>query len=147
MINRNDLKYLKRPQNYFLFAKVFSLLITLPVLVKILKLPALLRLLEHGKVKRKGDNRDDVEMITKFANFIIYNIFHSSNPCLLRSLLLFKFFRERGMDLKIAFGVREGEEDFKGHAWLIHRNKPFNEKSDPSEEFDVVLVYPQPGRV
>ncbi len=146
MINRNDLKYLKRPQNFLLFAKVFSLLIVLPVLVKLLKLPTLLRLLEHGKTKRKGDNRDGIEMITKFANFIIYDIFHSANPCLLRSLLLFKFFRESGMDLQIAFGVKEGEEDFKGHAWLIHRKKPFNEKSDPSGEFDVIYVYPQPGR-
>ena len=128
-MNPDNLKYFKTPGDIMLFFKVFFSLIVLRVLVEFIKLPKLLRLLDP---KSRGTGPvTKIEHITKFSNFVIHNILRSSKPCMLRSLVLFRYLRLRGMDIKIAFGVKQDKEGLKGHAWLIHKDDGFLEEHDP----------------
>jgi hypothetical protein len=47
-----------------------------------------------------------------------------------------------GLDIKIAFGVKDDIKGLKGHAWLILNENSFLEKDDPSVEYRTVFVYP-----
>lgn len=105
-----------------------------------MKLPRLFRLLEPKK--RIEPNNSQIDITLKFANFILYNVFRSSNPCLLRSLMLFRRLRMMGLEIKIAFGVKDDIKGLKGHAWLVLNESHFMEQNDPSLEYRTVYVYP-----
>jgi hypothetical protein len=140
MINLNNIKYLKRPKDTILFIKTFFSLIVIKVLLYLIKLPKLLKLLDPEKKVPPDDSK--IEYILKFTNFILFRLFRSSNPCLLRSILLFRQLRMSGREVKIVFGVKNEEEKLKGHAWLIVEGKHFPEPNDPSGEYQITFVYP-----
>ena len=140
MINLNNIKYLKRPKDVILFIKTFFSLIVIKVLLYLIKLPKLLKLLDPEKMAKPDDQK--IEYILKFTNFILFRLFKSSNPCLLRSILLFRHLRMLGLEVKIVFGVKNEEEKLKGHAWLIVEGRHFPEPNDPSGEYQITFVYP-----
>jgi|WetSurSiteA1Bulk_404760.scaffolds.fasta_scaffold08230_6 hypothetical protein len=140
MINLNNIKYLKRPKDVILFIKTFFSLIIIKVLLYLIKLPKLLKLLDPEKRMQPDDQK--IEYILKFTNFILFRLFRSSNPCLLRSILFFRQLRMMGKDAEIVFGVKSEEGKLKGHAWLIVERRHFPEPSDPSGEYQITFVYP-----
>ena len=140
MINLNNIKYLKRPKDVILFIKTFFSLVVIKVLLYLIKLPKLLKLLDPEKKTTPDDQK--IEYILKFTNFILFRLFRSSNPCLLRSILLFRQLRMMSRKVKIVFGVKNEEEKLKGHAWLIVEGRHFPETNDPSGEYQITLVYP-----
>jgi hypothetical protein len=140
MINLNNIKYLKRPKDIILFIRTFFSLIAIKVLLYPIKLPKLLKLLDPEKRAKPDDQK--IEYILKFTNFILFRLFRSSNPCLLRSVLLFRHLRMMGRGVKIVFGVKNEEEKLKGHAWLIVEGRHFPEPNDPSGEYQITFVYP-----
>jgi len=140
MINLNNIKYLKRPKDVILFIRTFFSLIVIKVLLYLIKLPKLLKLLDPEKRAKPDDPK--IEYILKFTNFILFRLFRSSSPCLLRSMLLFRNLRMMGKDVKIVFGVKNEEEKLKGHAWLIVEGRHFPEPNDPSGEYQITFVYP-----
>jgi len=140
MINLNNIKYLKRPKDIILFIKTFFSLIVIKVLLYLIKLPKLLKLLDPEKKVPSDDSK--IEYILKFTNFILFRLFRSSNPCLLRSILLFRQLRMSAREVKIVFGVKNEEEKLKGHAWLIVEGRHFPEPNDPSGEYQITFVYP-----
>ena len=140
MINLNNIKYLKRPKDVILFIKTFFSLVVIKVLLYLTKLPKLLKLLDPEKKTTPDDQK--IEYILKFTNFILFRLFRSSNPCLLRSILLFRQLRMMSRKVKIVFGVKNEEEKLKGHAWLIVEGRHFPEPNDPSGEYQITFVYP-----
>ena len=140
MINLNNIKYLKRPKDVILFIKTFFSLVVIKVLLYLIKLPKLLKLLDPEKKTTPDDQK--IEYILKFTNFILFRLFRSSNPCLLRSILLFRQLRMMSRKVKIVFGVKNEEEKLKGHAWLIVEGSHFPEQNDPSGEYQITFVYP-----
>jgi len=140
MINLNNIKYLKRPRDVILFIKTFFSLVVIKVLLYLIKLPKLLKLLDPEKRAKPDDQK--IEYILKFTNFILFRLFRSSNPCLLRSILLFRQLRMMSRKVKIVFGVKNEEEKLKGHAWLIVEGRHFPEPNDPSGEYQITFVYP-----
>jgi len=136
----HDLRYFKRPENIILFAQIFVSLIILKILLSLMKLPRLLRLLEPKKRIPLDDSK--IEYIVKFTNYILHNVFRSPNPCLLKSLLFFRQLRMMGMDIKIAFGVKDDINGLQGHAWLIFNKNHFLGQDDLSKEYCTTFVYP-----
>lgn len=140
MINLHNLKYFKRPGGFLLFIMVFFSLMGIKVLLNLTTLPRLLKFLDPEKRVKPDDQK--IEDITKFSDFILYRFFKSLNPCLLRSLLLFRHFRMMGREIKIVFGVKDEGEKLKGHAWLIVEERHFSEPNDPFAEYRITFVYP-----
>ena len=135
----NNFEYLKRPRDILLFIEVFFTLLILKALTDRIKLEKLLNLLEP---KRKSNlNLDKIRQIHTFSNFFIYDLFKVKNPCMLRSLLIYRYMRSMDQDLKIVFGVKEDMGGLKGHAWLLYRDKPFLEEDIPSGRFTATWVY------
>ena len=145
MMNLNNLRHFKQPGNIILFIQVFFFLLALRILLKTMKLQRLLKLLETQR--KMAADMDKIELIARFSNFVLNKIFRSSNPCMLRSLLLFRYLNMMGMNMKIAFGVKPEGGKLKGHAWLIYKANPFLESEDPTREYEVVYVHPdyRPG--
>ena len=140
MINLNNIKHLKRPKNVILFIKTFFSLVLIKILLNLINLPKLLKILDPGKRVTSDDSK--IEYLLKFTNFILFRLFRSSHPCLLRSILLFRQLRMMGRKVKIVFGVKNEEEKLKGHAWLIVEGRHFPEPTDPSGEYQITFVYP-----
>ena len=140
MINLNNIKYLKRPKDVFLFIKTFFFLIAIRVFLSLIKLPKLLKLLDPKKRVTPDDSK--IEYLLKFTNFILLRLLRSSTPCLLRSILLFRYLRMMSRDIKIVFGVKNENEKLKGHAWLIVEGRHFPEANDPAGEYKITFVYP-----
>jgi hypothetical protein len=141
-MNRNDLRYLKRPRDIGLFLRVFFSLGLLRILVPVVKMPRLLALVLPKDVRKRPLRSDEVERLLKFIDFFLHRIFRSRNPCLFRSLLLLRHMRSAGLDVRIAFGVGNLDGPLKGHAWLIHNGGHFLEREDPTKRYEAVFVYP-----
>jgi len=139
-MNLDNLRYFKQPENILLFIQVFFFLSALRILLETMKLPRLLEFLETNR--RMAADTEKIELIFKFTNFMLHKVFRSQNPCMLRSLLLFRYLNMMGLDMKIAFGVKPEADKLKGHAWLIHEADYFLESEDPTREYEVVYVYP-----
>ena len=140
-MNLANLNYLKRPADIFLFIRIFFSLLLLKMLLGMIKLPKLLRSLEPRK--RTVINAARIERISKFSDFFLHRILRSSNPCLLKSLILFRYLRMMGMDIKIAFGVKDESKGLQGHAWLVSNGSYYLEKEDPLKEYQTIFVYPE----
>jgi len=139
-MNPDNLRYFRRPESIILFLQTFFSLLGLRILLQTMKLPRLLKLIEPKRRIKADNNR--IALIVKFSNFILHRIFRSPNPCILRSLILFRYLKMMGIDMKIAFGVKEEASRLRGHAWLIHKGRHFLETGDPSREYEVMFVYP-----
>ena len=140
MINLHNIKYFKRTKDIILFIKTFFSLIVIRVLLYLIKLPKLLKLLDPER--RTKPDEQKIEYLLKFTNFILFRLFRSSTPCLLRSILLFRQLRMMNRKVKIVFGVKNEAEKLKGHAWLIVEGRHFPEPTDPSGEYQITFVYP-----
>ena len=139
-MNLGNLRYFKSLRNIFLFTKVFFSLLILKILICMVPIPKLLKLIDQDK-KRDFD-RATVENMALFADIILYRIFRTGKPCMLRSLLLLRSLRSMGEDVKIVFGVKDEEDVLKGHAWLLNRGRHFLENEDPSSDYEIIYSYP-----
>lgn len=126
--------------NVLLFAQVFLYLLCLRVLLETLRLRRLLALLEAGR--GMAPSGEKIEAIIAFSDFFIHRVFRSANPCMLRSLLLYRYLRAMGLELRIAFGVRDEQDALKGHAWLLRGDRFLFEREDPGKAYQVMFVYP-----
>ena len=111
-------------------------------LVSTLRVTRILKILDPVAPRKRALRPGEMELSARFADFIVLKLFRSRNPCLLRSLLLFRRMRSAGMDVRIAFGVGDLDADLKGHAWLTLDGKHFLEREDPSRRYQAVYVYP-----
>lgn len=136
----DNLRYFKSPRNIILFTKVFFSLLILKALIRMVAIPKLLKLVD--KDKKKDFDRVTIENMALFADIILYRIFRTKRPCMLRSFLLMRSLRSMGQDVTIVFGVKDGQDVLKGHAWLLNRGRYFLEHKDPSLEYEVVYSYP-----
>jgi len=138
-----------------LFLKIFLLITILPVLVKLMTVPRLMKILTPQKSKLNGtrdvDNiRDKIEKYTLYIlsrDFWIYK-----NICLKRSLVLYHFLRKYGMYVTVCFGVRfknerpggTEERKMEGHAWLLRNGAFFLEKNaEETKTYKMTYCYPE----
>lgn len=141
-MNRNDLRYLNRPRHIRLFLRIFFSLLLLRTLIPMVRLPRLLEFLLPRGARGRALGPDDTERLVKFVDFFLRRVFRSRNPCLLRSMLLFRHMRSAGLDVRIAFGVGDLDAVLRGHAWLIYEGRHFLEREDPGRQYEAVFVYP-----
>jgi len=81
---------------------------------------------------------------------IVYSLFWTSlripslqNYCLRRSLILYKFLREAGVDVAINIGVRIDERGrLSGHSWLTLAGKPYLTRPETASRFKPLFVFP-----
>lgn len=70
------------------------------------------------------------------------SLFGIRATCLLRSLVLYRFLRETGLDVRLHLGVASDHGSLSGHAWLTQDGHPWLERTDPRPQFVEVVSYP-----
>jgi hypothetical protein len=93
-----------------------------------------------------------VEKIVKYTNYILgYNWLAYKNTCLTRSLVLYHFLRQYGIEVHICLGVKKGdslkeadsEKILQGHAWLTYNGNIFLEKNSAgAHNFKMTYCFP-----
>ncbi len=99
--------------------KVIATAAVLPLLLRLLPLPTLLRWLRPRRTGRRPEDHTLLERQVHVARRVLGSddgpLRHS---CLLRSLVLFRSLRRAGYPVVVCFGITRDGESLAGHAWL-----------------------------
>ncbi len=133
------------PRNVVLFLKVMASIPLFRFLLFWVKIPTLLKSLDRSSGKRTCFGEDDLKrarLAWKYANFFLLRCLRVKNPCLLRSLVLFRLFRKSGLDVQIHFGVKKNVSLLEGHSWLLLNRNLLLEPTDPQLIYTQVYSFP-----
>ncbi|MEJ2009194.1 MAG: lasso peptide biosynthesis B2 protein, partial [Acidobacteriota bacterium] len=141
------------PQEVLLFGRIFLLITILPLLIKFLTLPRLMKVLSRNASGAEIGNTEDYRnRIIRFTDYLLArNFWIYRKTCLKRTLVLYHFLCPSLRDLGICFGVRERKDasgdkprSLDGHAWLVHKGKVFlEEKPDVARKYIVTYRFPE----
>ncbi len=121
---RYGLSQLKRPADWWLLARIVALSSALPVMLRWVKLPTLLRVLS-SRHDCATAQPEQVDKIVRFTWFVLSkNRLAGRNTCLKRSLLLYHFLGRAGLDVEIDFGVQRAG-GLTGHSWLTRNGEVY----------------------
>jgi len=103
---------------------------------RMLPLRTMLRLLD---TRRRAPGRWPPERIASLVDRVFRaDIVHRS--CWKRAAVLRRYLLLNGINTSVVFGVRKGEEELAGHAWLERDGEPFLEATPP--DYVVTFRYP-----
>jgi len=136
---------LLQPRNGIAVIELLILLVLVSLRINRHPLPSLLRIFDR-EGKKNGhlgtEDRERAQLHSELLSFLLVRCMKVKRPCLFRSLVLFSYYRRKGIDIHVAYGVRKDQGHLDGHSWLIVQESPFLEKVDPHESFAVLYVYP-----
>ena len=136
---------LLQPRNGIAVIELLILLVLVSLRINRHTLPSLLHIFdrEGGKNGHLGtEDRERAQLYWELLSFLLVQCMKVKRPCLFRSLVLFSYYRRKGIDIHIAYGIRKDCGHLDGHSWLIFEESPFLERADPNESFAVLYVYP-----
>lgn len=151
---RKMINKLNCSKDIFLFIRIFLLITLIPVLVRIFTLPKLLQVLtpRNSNSYQNRQLHKYKQKIIKFTDFILnWNTWIWRPTCLKRSLVLYFFLRELGLDIQICFGVRYNQiahskgpqKQLAGHAWLQYNGNYFLEKNNQiTDTYKLTYTFP-----
>jgi Uncharacterised nucleotidyltransferase/Transglutaminase-like superfamily len=141
------------PQDILLFGRIFLLITVLPLMVKFLPLPRLMKFLSRNTSGAGIGNTEDYRnRIIRFTDYLLArNFWIYRKTCLRRALVLYHFLCPTLTDFGICFGVRERRDasgdkprNLDGHAWLVHKGEVFlEEKPDVAKKYIVTYRFPE----
>lgn len=133
---------------------IWSLLTVLgaAALVRTLPLPTLLS--HFGRQSSRRSERKalvtpdirSLDRVRRYSHAIITSLLRSRRPCLLRSLVLYRYCWKQGVPIAIHFGVKSGSNGLDGHSWITLDGAPLFESSETLKPYTVVYSYPETGR-
>jgi Transglutaminase-like superfamily len=115
------------PADAWLALRMAGWRLVLPLVKRRLPLTRLVRLMWRGERARPMTPEREAR-IAKLAR-VVYRSEHMSRPgnCLERSLVLYRYLSAAGADPQLVVGIRNGEADVRGHAWITVRGEPVEE--------------------
>ena len=137
----------------WLFIRILLLLTALPGMIRLLSFGRVLNVLTFRPLgtQRHVDPQRSRERIVKFTDYILSrNFWIYRESCLKRSLVLYYFLREIGMDIHICFGIKyrknlskRGSKKLDGHAWLLYDGEPFLERNtELTKSYTLTYCFP-----
>jgi hypothetical protein len=144
----------RSPEEVLLFIRIFLLITVLPLLIRFLTLPQLMKVLAWRISTLSGKHNDEYykDKIVRFSDYILTRDFWIyKSTCLKRSLVLFHFLRRAIPDIYICFGVRlrndvafEKQKVLDGHAWLMNNEGILLERNpDVGRMYTVTYCFPE----
>jgi hypothetical protein len=138
-------------REWWLMARIAGVVTVLPILIRVCSVPRLLQLCGfHAPCPP-----DDEALVLTCVNRVLRrHPAFARNPCLKRSLTLYRFLGASATNLQICLGVRYAEPPragrrarrLAGHAWLVRNGVPYLEFARPDGE-DFRVIYRHPTRV
>ena len=135
-----------------LFLRIYILITIVPFLFKFNSMSAVLKLVTPKKLRRYKylDPEQFKAKLVKYTDFLLRQKFWiNSSSFLKRSVVLYYFLREYGINVQICIGVRlSKDEEFKnileGHAWLLYNEQVLLEKNEGiTKSYNVTYSYPE----
>jgi hypothetical protein len=115
----------------WLAARMALWLCELPVLIRVVSLPVLLRRISAHASAAVTDNAwhpDDVANVAgRVCGLPMFRTRAFPRSCLRRSLVLFRALTTMGYPATIHFGVRKQGDAFEGHSWVSLHGRPLAE--------------------
>lgn len=130
------LRELSDPEALRLFAWSFLTAFLAVALLRTRRLPALLRHLarpSYVRANHKTHPEPDVrslDRVRRYSHMIITSLLRSRRPCLLRSLVVYRYGCKHGIPVSIHFGVRPGMDGLEGHSWVTLDGTPLGESEE-----------------
>jgi hypothetical protein len=143
------LRELSDPEALRLLAWSFLTLLKVALLLRNRRLPAILKDLERpcdhnsDRATPRQYHADSLSRVWRYSHVIVTTLFRSRRPCLLRSLVVFRYGCKYGMPVSIHFGVRTGMEGLEGHSWVTLHGNPLCESEETLRSYVPVYSYPQ----
>lgn len=117
-------------------------------LVRTLPLPKLLSHFSRRSSRRSerktlvtSDIRS-LDRVRRYSHAIITSVLRSRRPCLLRSLVLYRYCCKQGVPIAIHFGVKSGSNGLDGHSWITLDGALFGESEEVLHSYVAVYSYP-----
>jgi Transglutaminase-like superfamily len=144
---RRFLQLFKNPADAWLFMRMISWAMILPILKRLIPLKSLARFLWTPS-KTKIRNLEQEQKIATIVRWIYVFVFSSEKSCVERSLLLYHFLSVNNTDPVLATGMRLAEDQvWKGHAWILVDGKPFEETEASVREFRTLMIFGSEGKM
>jgi hypothetical protein len=127
--------------------------VVLPALKRRMPLPKLIHLMWREVPAEPAEPEREARVVDLAAM-----VFRSEHPqrygnCLERSLVLCRYLSAAGSDPQLLVGMRRGENELEGHAWVVARGHSVGEPPDSLEGYAQVVGFrgdgsgsPVPGR-
>jgi hypothetical protein len=132
-----------RLRELWLLMSSVGLLLALPVLQRVLSLPALVTLFGTRTIPTMFPPLQPERLLFLIRGLLDQRIGMIRPNCMKQSLLLFHFLRQWGAPVTIHFGVAKRDETLEGHCWIELAGQPFGERADPQRAFTVAYAFPE----
>ena len=146
------LRELSDPEALRLLGWSFLTVLGAAALVRTLSLPTLLSHFSRRSSRRferktlvKSDIRS-LDRVRRYSHAIIISLLRSRRPCLLRSLVLYRYCCKQGVPIAIHFGVKSGSNGLDGHSWITLDGAPLFETSETLRPYTIAYSYPETGK-
>jgi len=120
-----------------------GLLVALPVLQRVLTLPALVTLYGASMPPTTLSPFDPDRLLFLIRGLLQQHIGRIQPHCMKQSLVLFHFLRKWGHPVSLYFGVAKHGGTLAGHCWIELGGCPFGEQDDPQRAFAVAYAFPE----
>lgn len=143
------LRELSHPESLALFGWSLLTVFLVAIFVRTRSLPALLHRLtrpSHARSTRSAQSQSDLRRmhtIWRYSHTIITSLLRSRRPCLLRSLVVYRYGCKHGMPTSIHFGARPGMDGLEGHSWVTLYGSPLRESEEGLRSYATVYSYPE----
>lgn len=143
------LRELSDPEALRLLAWSFLTLLRVAFLLRTDRLPAIVRDLTRprnhhsaGVTSRRRD-LDALDLVWRYSHAIMTTLLRSKRPCLLRSLVAYRYGCKHGIPVSIHFGVKPGIKGLEGHSWVTLQGRLLCESEDGVRSYTAVYSYPE----
>lgn len=126
----------ERPAGKLSPLRVLLLAASVPLLLRILKLPDLRFWLEpRGAVPPPPTPEVVAAMIRRIDRLLAAGRPVVRPGCLTRGITLYYFLRRAGAEVSLCFGMGEVRGALEGHCWIVCQGEPLAERRDPRPIF------------
>jgi hypothetical protein len=129
------------PDDLWLALRMAAWRLVLPALKRRMPLPKLIHLMwRQAPAEPAGPARE-----ARVADLAAM-VFRSEHPyrygnCLERSLVLCRYLSAAGSDPELLVGMRRGENELEGHAWVVARGHPVGEPPESLEGYAQIVGF------
>lgn len=129
-------------EDIFLLARIPYLAAKLFILLYLKPITEVFRLFtpDSASQLKKWDMQKVIRGVNLF--FILPTPPFRPGLCLKKSLILYRFLRENGIDVKINIGFKSMSKKVRGHAWLTLHGRPYLTPQRVVEKFNPCFIYP-----
>lgn len=135
---RHRLNQIKNPRDLWLLVRIAALSAILPVLLRGMKLPRLLKMLASRNTTTVVDTAQ-IDKTVRFTSFVLSRRrLGNKSWCLKRSLLLYHFLGQAGLPVEINFGIQKTNDSLEGHAWLTRGGEVYLDSEERTSDYEVI---------